>query len=152
MGTRLTGAPRGACTSRSCLRFTPCICRAQRVDGVAAFRAGRLAEILRSTPAGQRGYAVWECSQEQCGSFIVASADRSASDDPTLLPRAADLEAAFQEGAASPLGARVDRIMAVLAASSRRSLSKEDGRRAEELLKDMLTNWALVSDPSARGR
>ena len=91
---------------------------------------------------------MWEFSQEQCGSFIVTSADRAASDDSTLIPRAADLEAAFQEGAASPLGARVDRIMAVLAASSRRSLSKEDGRRAEEQLKDMCTNWTLVSDPS----
>jgi hypothetical protein len=90
------------------------------VKAISAFRVGRLAEILESTRAGQRGYAVWEFSQEQCGSFIVTSADRSASDDPTLIPRAADLEAAFQEGAESPLGARVDRIMAVLAASSRR--------------------------------
>jgi len=44
------------------------------------------------------------------------------------------------------MGARVDQLMVVLAAS-RRPLSKEDGRRAEELLKALFTDWALVRDP-----
>ena len=77
---------------------------------------------------------MWRFSQDLCGGFIVASADRAALADPKLLALAADLEAAYQEGGESPMGARVDRLMAVLAAS-RRSLSKEDGRRAEEQLK-----------------
>ena len=38
--------------------------------------------------------------------------------------------------------------MAVLAASSRRSLSKQDGKLAEEQLKELCTNWTLVRDPS----
>ena len=119
------------------------------VKAISEFQGGRLAEILKSTPAGQRGYAVWAHSQDQCGSFIVTAADRSASEDSTLLARAAELEAAFQEGAASPLGARVDRIVAVLAASSRRPLSKKDGQLAEEQLKELCTDWASVRDPSA---
>jgi len=116
------------------------------VKGVSEFRVGRLAGILESTPAGQRGSAVWRYSQDLCGGFIVASADRAASADPKLLARAADLEAAYQEGGESPLGARVDRLMAVLAAS-RRSLSKEDGRRAEEQLKASCTDWTKVRYP-----
>jgi len=119
------------------------------VTAISEFQGGRLAEILKSTPAGQRGYAVWAHSQDQCGSFIVTAADRSASEDSTLLARAAELEAAFQEGAASPLGARVDQIVAVLAASSRRPLSKKDGQLAEEQLKELCTDWASVRDPSA---
>ena len=122
------------------------------VKDISEFQGGRLAEILESTPAGQRGYAVWAHSQDQCGSFIVTSADRSASEDSTLLARAAELEAAFQEGAASPLGARVGRIVAVLAASSRRPLSKKDGQLAEEQLKAQCTDWASVRDPSAAVR
>ena len=118
------------------------------MKAISAFRVGRLAVILESTRAGLRGYAVWEFSQEQCGSFIVASADRAALVDPTQLALAADLEAAFQEGAESPLGARVDQIMAVLAASSRRPLSKQDGKLAEEQLKELYTNWASVRAPS----
>ena len=119
------------------------------MKAISAFRVGRLAEILGSTRAGQRGYAVWAHSQDQCGSFIVTAADRSASEDSTLLARAAELEAAFQEGAASPLGARVDQIVAVLVASSRRPLSKKDGQLAEEQLKELCTDWASVRDPSA---
>ena len=118
------------------------------VQAISAFQVGRLAEILGSTPAGQRGHAVWAFSQAQCGSFVVTSADLAASEDPTLLARAADLEAAFQEGAASTLGARVDQIVAVLAASSRRPLSKQDGKLAAEQLKDMCTNWPSVCAPS----
>ena len=86
-------------------------------SAILEFNDGPLARILALTPSGQQGLAVGRHGQATCGNFIVASANRAALADPVHLPRAADLKAALRVGRESELGARVEALMAVLAAS-----------------------------------
>ena len=81
---------------------------------ISEFADGPLAEILASTPSGQRGLAVLRSSQDDCGDFIVASAARAAVADPLRMTQAVDLRAANKKGEESALGARVDGLVAVL--------------------------------------
>ena len=107
---------------------------------MSEFGDGLLAEILASTPSGQRGFAVWQASQAACGEFIVASADRAAVDNPLRTSQAVDLRAANKAGEASALGARMDGLVAVLS-SSKRPATKEDGKLVAAHLGEAVTDW-----------
>ena len=107
---------------------------------MSEFGDGLLAEILASTPSGQRGFAVWQASQAACGDFIVASADRAAVANPLRASQAVDLRAANKAGEASALGARVDGLVAVLS-SSKRPATKEDGKLVADHLGEAVTDW-----------
>ena len=113
---------------------------------MSEFGDGLLAEILASTPSGQRGFAVWQASQAACGDFIVASADRAAVDNPLRASQAVDLRAANKAGEASALGARVDGLVAVLS-SSKRPATKEDGKLVADHLGEAVTDWQSGARP-----
>ena len=113
---------------------------------ISEFADGPLAEILASTPSGQRGLAVWRSSQDDCGDFIVASAARAAVADPLRMTQAVDLRAANKEGEESALGARVDGLVAVLS-SSKRPATKEDGKLVADHPGDAVTDWKAVVSP-----
>jgi len=116
------------------------------VTVMSEFGDGLLAEILASTPSGQRGFAVWQASQAACGDFIVASADRAAVANPLRASQAVDLRAANKAGEASALGARVDGLVAVLS-SSKRPATKEDGKLVADHLGEAVTDWQSGARP-----